>query len=244
VVPFQVVGALHVGRSATATVDEASLRATGQLARLLPDGSLELLGETSQLADLRGFRVDLGRLEATLAGCPGVADVGTAVERYGHEGRRLVVAVVAAPDSPVPDLGHLRRSLWTQLPGYAWPARMVLVDAVPRGADGRLAPSALPAATSSNLEDPPVDKDPRELTLRAAWAEAEGAEVDAEANYWQSFSFLDALARVAEAGVPVGGRHVTRNRTVETLAVDLAADLAAEADDRRRATGPLSGAGS
>src|SRR5947209_6211639 len=102
---------------------------------------------------------------------------------------------------------------------------MVLVDAVPRGADGRLAPSALPAPTSSNLEDLPVDdKDPRELTLRAAWAEAEGAEVDAEANYWQSFSFLDALARVAEAGVPVGGRHVTRNRTVETLAVDLAAE--------------------
>jgi hypothetical protein len=42
-------------------------------------------------------------------------------------------------------------------------------------------------------------------------------------NYSQAFPFLEALARARDAGLPVPGELVTRNRTVETLATALAA---------------------
>jgi hypothetical protein len=57
--------------------------------------------------------------------------------------------------------------------------------------------------------------------LRAWWAAAGGGPVGAEANYWQSFSFLDALAAAARAGHRIDPKKVTRNRTLETLALDI-----------------------
>ncbi|MGI8624112.1 MAG: hypothetical protein ACR2NB_11665, partial [Solirubrobacteraceae bacterium] len=56
------------------------------------------------------------------------------------------------------------------------------------------------------------------------WADELGLErLEGDANYWQAFSFIDALARAREAGVPVPGEDVTRNRTVGTLATALRA---------------------
>lgn len=60
--------------------------------------------------------------------------------------------------------------------------------------------------------------------LAAAWAEALGEErVTGAANYWQSFSFLEAAAGLARAGVPLAPAQIARNRTLRTLAVDVAA---------------------
>jgi hypothetical protein len=60
--------------------------------------------------------------------------------------------------------------------------------------------------------------------LASAWAEVLGSErMDADANYWQSFAFIDVLDEARRSGMPVPARHVTRNRTLETLATDLAA---------------------
>jgi hypothetical protein len=60
--------------------------------------------------------------------------------------------------------------------------------------------------------------------LASAWAEVLGVDhVDLGANYWQSFAFIDVLAEAHASGLPIANRHVTRNRTLETLVTDLAA---------------------
>src|SRR5439155_25396658 len=45
---------------------------TGDLGRLRPNGEIEFLGRNDQHVKLRGFRVELGEVEATLAGYSGV----------------------------------------------------------------------------------------------------------------------------------------------------------------------------
>ena len=111
------------------------------------------------------------------------------------------MAHVEAADGAVPTLADLRVVVWRHLPGYAWPA--ALVGPGPPGGAG-------PGTAEETL-------------LTALWAEVVGVDrVDARENYWQAFSFLDVVIGAADAGVTIGRDQVTRNRTVATLAVDLA----------------------
>ncbi|MDQ3645285.1 MAG: condensation domain-containing protein [Actinomycetota bacterium] len=191
--------------------------------RELLDGFAALLGEVadeparrlSQLAvgvqpppssdgqvDLRGSRVELARMASALAECPGVRDVAVTLERDEHGEPALVASVV--PDGRPPTLTDLRTFLWSRLPGYAWPSAMVVVGSLAAAQEARLS----------------VD----ESLLSTLWGEVLGVERAAPAeSYSQAFSFTRALARAREAGVPVPGEHVARNRTVRTLAAALAA---------------------
>ncbi|MDQ4133564.1 MAG: hypothetical protein M3179_10260, partial [Actinomycetota bacterium] len=124
---------------------------------------------------------------------------------------RLVARVVAHDPSAPPTLSDLRRWLWRRLPGYAWPATMILVDALAAEDPVGGTPVAGPATGSAAY-------------LAAAWAEALGRDGASPAeNYWQSFALLDVLAESAAAAKPIPPRQVMRNRTLEGLATDLAA---------------------
>lgn len=194
--------------------------ATGQLARSLPDGSVELLGAVAGLVDLRGFLVEPARIEASLAGCPGVRRVEIRVIHSGSYDQRLVARVVPEEPSRPPTLEELRCFLWTELPGYAWPAELVVVDgrhsgnAASTSAAGRSSPGA---RAGDALGD--------ERLLASAWADARGGDdARAEDNYWQSFSFLDALADARESGLAASAEQVARNRTVQALAADVTSE--------------------
>ncbi|MGI8807423.1 MAG: condensation domain-containing protein [Acidimicrobiales bacterium] len=170
------------------------------------------------VVDLRGFRASRRRLEAALAGCPGVADVAVAVRHDLGVEPRLVAYVVADPNGPPPTLAVLRAALWADLPGALWPADAVLVDVLARRPDGVVDIAALPPPDPPG---PPATVDP----LTAMWGEISGATVDSRRSYWQDFTFFQVLAEAREAGLAVGDEHVARCRTPEMLAVARAAAL-------------------
>lgn len=164
--------------------------------------------------DVLGFRLRLGAIEQALGRVPGVVDASVAL-CADHHGRQRVVAYVVAP-SGCPTVAELRRWVWRCLPGYAWPSAVVPMATLPRLPDGRVDPSALP--------DLPPEGDgsstPEESGLAGAWVEA-GGPVDG-GNYWQRFSFLDAVDAASKAGLAVSPRQVSRCRTVEMLGADVA----------------------
>jgi hypothetical protein len=128
------------------------------------------------------------------------ASVAVADDVPGHP--RLVASIVAKADGAA-TLAELRALLWRELPGYAWPAAMV-------------------EGPNAGVADPGII--PETAVLAALWADVLGVDrVAPDENYWQRFSFLDVVARAREAGIPITGEQVTRNRTVATLAADMAA---------------------
>ena len=69
---------------------------SGDLARWLPGGELEILGRVDQQVKLRGFRIELGEIEAALAEHPAVTQAAVLLRR-GPAGPRLVAWVVPGP---------------------------------------------------------------------------------------------------------------------------------------------------
>ncbi|MFE6477070.1 amino acid adenylation domain-containing protein [Streptomyces rochei] len=78
---------------------EARMYRSGDLARLLPDGSLDYVGRNDDQVKIRGFRIELGEIEARLAEHPAVQDARVLVRAYDDEqDRRLVAYLVPAAD--------------------------------------------------------------------------------------------------------------------------------------------------
>jgi amino acid adenylation domain-containing protein len=113
---------------------------TGDVARWLPDGTLDLLGRTDFQVKIRGFRVELGEIERTLCTLPGVIEV-VVIVRDGLGGKQLCAYHVSDRDIANQDL---RSGLATRLPGYMVPAFYLRLDRLPLTANGKVDRRALP----------------------------------------------------------------------------------------------------
>ncbi|MGA8113630.1 MAG: phosphopantetheine-binding protein, partial [Actinocatenispora sp.] len=118
---------------------------TGDLGARLPDGRLVHLGRVDRQVKVRGYRVELGEIEAALAEQPGVAQ-SVAVARDSG-----IVAYVRPGPVPV-ETTALLRALEGRLPHFMVPRTVVLLDELPMTPTGKVDVRALP--------DPPVRRQP------------------------------------------------------------------------------------
>jgi thioesterase domain-containing protein/acyl carrier protein len=160
---------------ATDQAPEPRLYKTGDLGRYWPDGNIEYFGRIDQQVKVRGFRVELGEIEATLKQHPAVQQaVVTAHEVAAHD-RRLAAYVVlkepAAGNLPALDL---RAHLANKLPDFMLPAHYITLPALPLTPSGKIdrralpAPEAEPRALAADYVAP---RDTAEQQLVAIWEE-------------------------------------------------------------------------
>jgi len=144
-------------------VPDARLYRTGDLARYLPDGRIEFLGRIDQQVKLRGFRIELGEVEAVLAEHEAVAACALSLEDRGKTTARLLAYLVFKPRwKGASILSAVRRHLRERLPAYMIPDTFVLLDELPRTANGKLnrdALSGLAAAASDATTLPSCEPD-------------------------------------------------------------------------------------
>ncbi|MTH34464.1 amino acid adenylation domain-containing protein [Paracoccus limosus] len=115
--------------------------ATGDLARLRPDGAVTYLGRLDHQVKIRGLRIELGEIEAAIM-ASGLAREAVVLARADHGGdKRLVAYLVPAPEWRP---GLLAERLAASLPGYMIPAAEVALDALPVTGNGKLDRKALP----------------------------------------------------------------------------------------------------
>jgi amino acid adenylation domain-containing protein len=189
--PIGVAGELHIGGAGLARgyVGDAALTAakfvpdpfstdpharlyrTGDRARVRADGVFEFLGRTDDQVKVRGFRVEPGEVEAALHEHLGVASCAVVPCRHDTQTRLVAYVVPATPTAAAP--ADLREYLRGRLPEHLVPAGFVVVEALPRTANGKLDRAALPPfvpdATVASRDAAP--RTATERRLAALWSE-------------------------------------------------------------------------
>jgi amino acid adenylation domain-containing protein len=139
---------------------------TGDLVRTLPDGTVEFLGRIDHQVKIRGVRIELGEVEATLAGLPGVREC-VVVARDGA----LVAYVAGSAETE-----DLRQALLERLPEAFVPSAFVYLEALPLTSSGKVDRRALPAPGRPATTDFVVARTPDEAKLAALWCAVLGVE--------------------------------------------------------------------
>ncbi len=129
----------------------ARLYKTGDLVRYLPDGNIEFLGRTDEQVKCRGFRIEIGEIEAVLSQHPEVKETAIAAREDVPGDKRLVAYVVARQQS-APATSDLRRFLSQKLPPYMIPAVFVQIAALPLTPSGKVDRRSLPVPSFRTLE--------------------------------------------------------------------------------------------
>ena len=122
---------------------QAGPYATGDIIRVLPDGSYDYVGRNDHMVKVRGHRVELGEVESVLNAH---ADVAEAVALTVGEGLDTRLVTVVAP-SPGRDPGvlALKRHSAQRLPTYMIPDEIRFAAELPRTASGKIDHLALAA---------------------------------------------------------------------------------------------------
>lgn len=109
---------------------------TGDRAVMTGDGAIRHLGRADDIINAGGFRVSPAEVEAVLAGHPGVAEA--AVTELAVRDGVTVVAAFYVPAGPPVAEDELARHCAAHLARYKCPRAFRALDALPRGANGKL----------------------------------------------------------------------------------------------------------
>lgn len=188
--------------------DGARMYDTGDLARRLPDGTLEFLGRVDEQLKIRGYRVEPAEVESALRSHPLVREAVT-VTQTGAGGDVRLLAYCTLDGAVEQDrlLAHL--SDW--LPEFMMPSAIVVVEEMPRTPSGKIDKLLLPdpdlaGAQSAEYVAP---RTPLEEAVAAIWAQVLGLpQVGVEDDFFA-----------------LGGHSLLATQVVAQVRSDFAVDL-------------------
>jgi amino acid adenylation domain-containing protein len=189
-VPVGIAGELHIGGAGIArgylnrpelTAEKfianpfdstARLYKTGDLARFLPNGQIECLGRIDFQVKVRGFRIEIGEVEATLSEHPAIRECAIAAWKNADSDERLVAYIVSARGDASATVGEMRTFMKQKVPEFMVPSNFVLMDALPLTANGKVDRKALPKpdVAKSIAENYVAPRTEIERDMAAIWA--------------------------------------------------------------------------
>ncbi|HET8824042.1 MAG TPA: amino acid adenylation domain-containing protein [Terriglobales bacterium] len=196
---------------------------SGDRARFLPGGIIEFLGREDNQVKVRGFRVELGEVEAVLSRHPAIEQAVVVFKQFSGGDQRLVAFAIVQGK---PADSELREFMLRYVPDYMVPSSFMYVDAFPLNANGKAdrqvlaerIPAAAPATSGFHGMDAVQEK------VAEIWCTVlQRTEVGLDDNFFElgghSLLATQIIARLRSAfDVPVPLRAIFEAPTVAGLA--------------------------
>ncbi|MEM6639206.1 MAG: amino acid adenylation domain-containing protein [Pseudomonadota bacterium] len=125
---------------------------TGDQARRLASGDVQMLGRLDDQVKVRGFRIELGDIEAALRAFEGVRSAAAYVWSLSEHDQRIVACCVLEQGASLPG-NQIRKFLRERLPDYMIPQHFLPIAEIPLSPSGKVNRRALPrpVAVSSKI---------------------------------------------------------------------------------------------
>lgn len=244
IVPVGATGQLHIGGDGVArgyfkrpelTAEKfitnpfgpGRLYRTGDSARVLADGTVQIFGRLDHQVKVRGFRIELGEIEAALERTGGLAAAVVTVREDVPGDQKIVAYYVeraGAPRSPE----TLRNALADELPRYMIPALWVALEALPLSPSGKVDRAALPAPHAIEPPAPAaanvqIPQTVMEAALARIWSEVldlERISVDDDlfALGADSLQVFAITARANQQNIRFSAKELFRYPSISALA--------------------------
>jgi amino acid adenylation domain-containing protein len=140
---------------------------TGDLARWLPDGSIEYLGRIDNQVKIRGNRIELGEIEVVIQSYQDIKGA-VALAKETKSGLQLVGYVVS---NSVFSEEDLRVYLGTKLPEYMIPSSFIKIEQIPVTINGKVDRNALLSLQIQSVNDYVAPETELEQKLSIIWSE-------------------------------------------------------------------------
>jgi amino acid adenylation domain-containing protein/non-ribosomal peptide synthase protein (TIGR01720 family) len=207
------------------TFNSNRLYKTGDLARYLPDGTIEYLGRIDNQVKIRGFRIELGEIEAVLSQHEDV-QASCVIAREDTPGDKRLVAYVVPHLGQTPTVSQLRSFLSNQVTTYMVPHTFVMLESLPLTPNGKVDRLALKAPDSrGELEVSFVaPRNQTEEILAQIWAEVLKVEqVGVHDNFFElggdSILSLQIINRAKLAELQLTLKQLFAHQTIAELAI-------------------------
>ncbi|MFY7822553.1 MAG: aeruginoside biosynthesis non-ribosomal peptide synthetase AerB [Planktothrix agardhii] len=196
---------------------------TGDLVRYGNDGQIEFVGRIDDQVKIRGFRIELGEIETVLNQHPQVKEA-IIIAREDQPGVKRLCAYIIGHKKL--SISELRLFLQEKLPQYMIPSFLIILEAFPLTANGKIDRRALPQP-ALELED----EDVRNITpttdtekiLIAIWQEILGLKkISINDNFFElggdSILGIQIIAKANQAGLEITPKQLFSHQTIAQLA--------------------------
>lgn len=217
----------------------ARLYSTGDLARFLPNGSIEFLGRIDHQVKIRGFRVEPVEIEAVLKKHPAIRQVFISTYEENPGDKRLAAYVVTT--SAVKN-DELKSFVEAYLPDYMVPT-ILQIESLPLTANGKVDTRALPSPNrvGERARGEAEPTNPTEQAVAGIWSQVLGLKrIGIHDNFFDlgghSLLATQIIARIRNhfrVQLPLHGFLETP--TVAGLAAKIAECPACETEDEQLA---------
>ncbi|MCX7746685.1 MAG: amino acid adenylation domain-containing protein [Clostridia bacterium] len=123
---------------------------SGDLARFLPNGNIELIGRNDFQIKIRGHRIELGEIETLILKHEAVKDCIVTTYNFQPDDKRIVAYIIAHPGLPQPTTSEIRHFLSKELPEYMLPAHVIKLESIPLTPNGKIDYKLLPAPSATS----------------------------------------------------------------------------------------------
>ncbi|WP_103070892.1 non-ribosomal peptide synthetase [Aquimarina sediminis] len=199
---------------------EGLLYKTGDLARWLPDGTIEYLGRNDHQVKLRGYRIELNEIEKELENISLVSQALVMI--HESKGDKKLIAYYTGEESKSE---KIKISLLSKLPAYMIPSNFVWIDAFPTTDNGKINRKALPNPESALSDIYVAPKNEEQEKLCSLWADILGLDenqISVTSDFFDlgghSLAAITLVNKVSEAfSVNLLLRELFIYRTISTL---------------------------